>query len=722
LRPIYKFDDVEVDVPNFRVLKRGETLAVEPKSLNVLIFLIEKRGRLIEKRELMDAVWGEAFVTENVLTRAITQLRKAIGDDVREARYIETVPTRGYRFIGQVIVDGKKEHVSADQPESSASVGGQRYAATSTHTTRWYALAGVAGVLLAITVALILVRQVQAPPGLEILRSTQLTTSTGLAFCPTLSPDGTQMAYSTDDGHGFEIVVRQLIAGGKEVQVTRDGGQNVQPAWSADGNLLVYHSASRRGLWIIPALGGTERKLTDFGSHPSWSRDGQWIVFQSSALDDFSADSNGIMPPSTIWVIRPDGSDARQVTQPGRPIGAHGAPSWSPDSKHIVFVEDSSAAIWAIARDGSGLIQLTDQSYRSYDPVYSPDGKSVLYGAANTAGSGQLYGLSQLRVSPETSAPLGKPVQLMSSNGLDVKNLSFSADGKTLAYAALSLKSSLQSLQLSKSMDPIGEPAAITSSFGCRATLPSFSPNGLLLVFNSCLGKTGEVPQIASMNADGSNLQQLTMGDRSILHPSWYPDNRHVLACSVLENKLVSVDLSTRERKVVANVDDDSGEFALSPDGSETAVNTLIDGAPSIRLMNMANGAMRPLTTSGEQIAYPSWSPDGKFIAAEGVKGADNDVVVVEVATGKVEELVPFHGKQWVRDWSPDGDKVFFARQSDDLEWNIWWVSRSTKEQKQVTHYTDRNSYVRYPTVSVSDKLVYEYTETSGNIWMPQFK
>jgi Tol biopolymer transport system component/DNA-binding winged helix-turn-helix (wHTH) protein len=720
--PVYKFDDVEVDVPNFRVLKSGQTVALEPKSLNVLIFLIEKRGRLVEKRELMDAVWGEAFVTENVLTRAITQLRKALGEDAREARYIETVPTRGYRFIAQVTGERKEGVATAYRRDASASVGGENYASIATSGTRRYAVAGVVATFLSIAVIVIFVRLAQSPAKLAILRSTQLTTSTRLAFCPTLSPDGTQMAYSTDNGQGFEIFIRQLITGGKEVQVTRDGGQNVEPAWSADGNLLVYHSASRRGLWIIPALGGTERKLTDFGSHPSWSRDGQWIVFQSSVLDDFSADSNGIVTPSTIWVIRPDGTDAREVTQPGRPIGAHGAPSWSPDSKHIAFVEQSTAAIWAIAGDGSGLVQLTDPSFRSYDPVYSPDGKNVVYGALNTAGSGQLYGLSQVRVSPETSAPLGKPVQLMTSNGLHIKSLSFSADGKKLAYAALSLRSSLQSLQLSKSMDPIGEPAAIASSLGCRATLPVFSPNGLIVAFSSCLGKIGEFPQIGSMNADGSNLQQMTTGDGPMAYASWYPDNRHLLAGSYLEKKLVAIDLTTRERKVVAEWNDNSGAFALSPDGSELALNTVVDGALSIRLMNMAKGAVRPLTASKGQIAYPSWSPDGKFIAAEGEKGGDTDVVVVQVATGKIEELVPFHGKQWVQDWSPDGDKVFFARQSEDLAWNIWWVSRSTKVQKQVTHYTDRNSYVRYPTVSVSDQLVYEYTETNGNIWMLQFK
>jgi Tol biopolymer transport system component/DNA-binding winged helix-turn-helix (wHTH) protein len=721
---VYKFDDVEVDVGNFRVLKRGKALALEPKSMTALVFLIEKRGRLVEKRELMDAVWNDASVTENSLTHAIAQLRKALGDDAKKARYIETVPTRGYRFVANLApVEDENTLIGAplysNQARPTSSVEGlapKRY-------RRLYVLSSALLVFAVLAVTLIFVRRVHPPAEFQILRSSQLTTSTGLAFCPTLAPDGTQMAYSTDSGKGFEIIVRQLIPGGKEVQITSDGGGNVQPAWSPDGNLIVYHSAARGGLWVIPALGGTARKLADFGSHPSWSRDGQWIAFQSSVLDDFSADSSGMLPPSAIWVIRPDGTDARQITPPGHPLGTYGAPSWSPDSKHIVFVEDDAAAICAVALDGTGLVRLAHSSFRSYDPVYSVDGKSVLFGAAvETAEGGQLYGLSQVRVSPNTSAPLGEPTQLMGSNGLHIKNLSFSADGKRLVYAALSLRSSLQALQLSKSTDPVGEPIAITSSFGCRTTLPAFSPNGLLIAFNSCLGKTGENEQIWSMNADGSNLEQLTPADRPMGYPSWYPDNRHILAGSLFEKKLIAIDLTTRERKAVGDWGDNLEAFALSPDGSQLAINAYVDGARNIWLMNMANGAMRPITSGKDKFSFPSWSPDGKFIAAEGLRGSDNDVAVITVSSGNIEELTPYHGKEWVQSWSPDGDKVFFAKQDDDLTWNIWCVSRATKEQKQLTQYRSRNAYVRYPTVSVRGKLVYEYTETNGNIWMLQFK
>jgi len=98
----YRFDDVQIDVQSFRLFKAGRVLPVEPKALNLLVFLAENRGRLIERRELIDSVWGDAFVTDHVLNRAIGQLRKLLADDPKEPRYIETVPTLGYRFIADV--------------------------------------------------------------------------------------------------------------------------------------------------------------------------------------------------------------------------------------------------------------------------------------------------------------------------------------------------------------------------------------------------------------------------------------------------------------------------------------------------------------------------------------------------------------------------------------------------------------------------------------------
>ena len=98
----FLFDDIRVEPATFRAFKADEVISLEPKTLSLLLFLIENRGRLIEKDEILDAIWSGTHVTENALTREIGKLRKSLGDDPKAPKYIETVHTRGYRFIAEL--------------------------------------------------------------------------------------------------------------------------------------------------------------------------------------------------------------------------------------------------------------------------------------------------------------------------------------------------------------------------------------------------------------------------------------------------------------------------------------------------------------------------------------------------------------------------------------------------------------------------------------------
>src|SRR2546428_2296942 len=104
-RVSYQFDDVVVDPAAFRLFKAGKAVHIEPKALQILILLLQRQGQLVTKQELLSEIWLGVAVTENALTRAIAQLRKTLGDDAEAPRYIETVPTRGYRFIAPVQIE-----------------------------------------------------------------------------------------------------------------------------------------------------------------------------------------------------------------------------------------------------------------------------------------------------------------------------------------------------------------------------------------------------------------------------------------------------------------------------------------------------------------------------------------------------------------------------------------------------------------------------------------
>ncbi len=89
--------------PRLNRLRRGETsIQVEPKVMDVLVFLAGSAGDVVSKRDIMDAVWPELYITESVISRAIAGLRRALGDDARQPRFIETILKRGYRLIAEV--------------------------------------------------------------------------------------------------------------------------------------------------------------------------------------------------------------------------------------------------------------------------------------------------------------------------------------------------------------------------------------------------------------------------------------------------------------------------------------------------------------------------------------------------------------------------------------------------------------------------------------------
>src|SRR5687767_13143377 len=98
----YRFGEFTVDADQKVLLRHGKPLLLAPKVLETLLTLVQNGGRIIEKEELMKRLWPDTFVEESNLTYCIVQLRKTLGDKARHPRYIETIPKRGYRFIGDV--------------------------------------------------------------------------------------------------------------------------------------------------------------------------------------------------------------------------------------------------------------------------------------------------------------------------------------------------------------------------------------------------------------------------------------------------------------------------------------------------------------------------------------------------------------------------------------------------------------------------------------------
>ena len=146
---------------------------------------------------------------------------------------------------------------------------------------------------------------IQRTPPLPSQRAlTRLTFDAGLQFGVTWSPDGRFIAYSSDRGGKFDIWVQQ-VGGTSPVKVTSRPGHNWQPDWSPDGKWIAFRSEGEGGgLFVVPSLGGPERRIASFGYGPRWSPDGSQILLRSTYVRWLW---------NRLFVVGLDGSPPREV-------------------------------------------------------------------------------------------------------------------------------------------------------------------------------------------------------------------------------------------------------------------------------------------------------------------------------------------------------------------------------------------------------------------------
>lgn len=159
---IYKFDEFILDAGKRRVYdSQGEAVSLMPKAFDILLYLVSNEQRVVEKEELMDAIWPDTSVEENNLTQNISALRRALGEKHRENRFIATVPGRGYKFVAAV-------H-KVDHEATSVGAGPGNVQPTSTRVrSRWLTFAGIALAGGLIITAVMLWRGTAGAPAGEI--------------------------------------------------------------------------------------------------------------------------------------------------------------------------------------------------------------------------------------------------------------------------------------------------------------------------------------------------------------------------------------------------------------------------------------------------------------------------------------------------------------------------------------------------------------------------
>ena len=700
-RLVYEFGDVRVDLGLMAATRNGEAIPLEPKAFDVLVYLLQHRARLVTKDELLEAVWAGTFVTPNVLTRAVAQIRKGLGEETQDARYIETTAKRGYRFIAPVVVTGDEDPVRVTPAVALEPASARKTRNIASPVVIVAALAVVAAAVAVIFLS----RQRANPPDAAAAdpHLQRLTNRRGYSGTPALSPDGRALVYASDATGALELYLASLTPGVPEVQLTSDRGHNIQPAWSPDGQWIAFHSRKRGGVWIVPAIGGTPQQVVEFGSDPAWSPDSSTLVFTS--------DAGGLAGQSSLWTIHRDGSGRKALTTVGSPAGGHRSPAWSHDGRHVAFVVTRGGwtmQIWTV-NVATGKQRLIETTTNGADPSYTASDDAIVWGGSTQTGNGRLF----RRSIDADGAAVGETQAILPMDAGIVEGITLAANG-TLAFAARTIDANLWAVDVG-SNGRGGEPVRLTDDVA-RSTHPDYSRDGRIVYQVSPIGS---LTSIWMMNDDGTNKTSVVPGTPGV-EPQWDLSGQRLLFVRHQEGKpgeLSWIDVASRRVTPAGLALADMLSIRLSPDAKALAFHT-IDPDGRMRVWSSRfDGTRTQVASDPEAVSYPAWSPDGTTLAVEIKRGDSTQLGVVPGTGGPVVQLTSERGQSWPHSWAPDSDRIAFAGQREGV-WNIYTVSRSTRAVTQVTFFTSAGAYVRYPAWSPrGSRIVFERALDGANVW-----
>jgi Tol biopolymer transport system component/DNA-binding winged helix-turn-helix (wHTH) protein len=729
------FGPFEVDVSACELRKRGVRLRLSGQPIQILLTLLAHPGEVVTREQLREQVWGETtFVDfEHGLNAAMNKLRRALGDSAEKPRYIQTVPGRGYRFIGIP----EPDHIATVFPVNVAIVPEQRRERRRSGIWAWLALAAVL-VVISLALGWLFHRSPVSPPSWKI---TPLTTDAGLSNAPALSPDGKFVAYSSDRGVAGErdLYIKQ-VAGGQPIRLTFDGEGNTSPDFSPDGSQIVFHSnRDGGGIYEIPAFGGEARLLAREGLNPKFSPDGSQVAY-------WIGDQNVAYPvpgSGTVWVVPVAGGQPRQV---GPNFTAARYPIWSPDGKRLLFIGyishkayESSAIDWWVApinggrpvRTGAydafiraGLDVSNFVNPTSYATVPRPScwlatPSRVIF----STDSGDTRSLWETGISVDTGKVGGVLRRLTVGAEHDLEPSS--ATGDQLAFTHLEIRRDIWLLSFDLNRGKSKGALQRVTEDPARREHASLSSNGRYVAFASAqsgrfnvwlrdlpTGKESDVVSSAFVqrfpviNASGSRIAFSVYegnGKRAV-----YLFTQGGAPEKLCEGCLRATDWSHDEKTL------------LTFGGSPYHIN-ILDIASHQQTSLLKHAAWNLL--------YGHFSPDNRWVSFTARIQPNRSHIMIAPIDGPKPvperlwiKIAEGAGEDWAN-WSPDGKTLYFTSARDG-HFCLWGQRidasshRPLGEPFAVQHFHGRVSYQQGGWSAAAGRIAIVLTEDTGNIWM----